>query len=141
MAKYFTPAWLDGISGKIDNVVFAVKKRILPVRGLEAAGWMRRFVYALAGGAKPTNIKAGFTVVTNDWTAISGTDQVTWDDIAKVLSSTLGYDLTGRNVHSSYYMTKHTHGLGVEMYPATLSAGAGADYTNRASRQFTSFIV
>jgi len=141
MAKYFCPAWLDGISGKIDNAVFAKKERILPVRGIEAAGWMREFVFALATGALNLNIKDGFRIVSNAWTALSGADQVTWNDEAKLRSSTLGYDVTGRMLFFSYFMTKLTHGLSTSMSPATLSAGAGDDYTNRASRQFTSAIV
>jgi len=141
MAKTFFPDWFDGISGKFGNAVFIRKPRILPVRGEEAGGYMRRFVYALAQGALPTNIKASFSIVAAEWKLLTGSEQITWNDEAALLSSTLGYDLSGRSVFFSYFLTKLTHGLSVYFNPAILGAGTDGIYANRETRQFTSNIV
>ncbi len=141
MAKYFTPAWLDAVSGKIDNMVFALKTRILPVRGVEAAGYMRKFVYAIAQSARVNNVNEGFKLLSAEWKLLTGSEQITWSDDAGLRSSVLGYDITGRDLFMSYYLTKLTHGLSTYFRVAALGVGTSANYVDRETRQFTSAIV
>jgi len=134
MAKYFTNPLLEGISGLVGrSIVCLLRSDILPIRGLQAAGVLRRLGQHASYGQILLNIRHAFTLATSAWTAMTFDEKQSWIDAAKLLSDQNQVFYSGIDYFIAYTMRLWGSQYGSSVYILDLTTSTDWMETSKAN--------